>query len=233
MADPVQQQVDDLEREMAQDVDGDISAEDQTIQEQRYARHRLVQNKVKPDWKQDDRLVIDQLKSAAEMVVADLYGASFQLLDEIYTSVRTARVNKHGQVITDKDGRPVWERNPDGTYVEDWKSLDGYDIERTLLKLQELKIVTSQRVQELFLETAYARYVYQDEYHAAFESPVQGTNPQREAVANRKARDDRYNYLYRYWIYSNAQVFEREIKEVARLFERIRQWRISEHNRWE
>jgi len=223
----------DLQQEMLDSVSDDFDPETEETKDVKYERYRLTHTKLKPEWRPEDKSAVEQLKSAAELVVNDIFGASFAILDELYSSVRVPVLTKYETPALDAKNRIIWQRDESGEYLEDWRKLDGYDIERALVRLQNLRLETSQRVQELFLETLMAKYSLQDEWHAAYEAPVQGTNPQREAVANRRAKNDRYNYLFRFWIYSNASVFEREIKDTSRLLERIRQWRVTESNRWE
>lgn len=233
MTDIATQAVLDLQEEMINSVAEDFDPEDGTTKDVRYERYRLTHTKLKPEWRPEDKSAVEQLKAAADLVVSDIFGASFAILDELFCSVRVPVLTKYDVPAKDPGGRIIWQRTPAGDYIEDWRKLDGYDIERALVRLQNLRIETSKRVQNLFLETMFAKNTLQDEWHAAYEAPVQGTNPQREAVANRRSKDDRYNYLFRFWIYSNASVFEREIKDTSRLLERIRQWRVTESNRWE
>jgi hypothetical protein len=221
-----------LQQEMIGAVDLDFNPETAMIDEEKYANHRRIYQKIKPEWREEDRAAVDQIKAAAEAVADDLFGAALSILDSLKSRARQPVLTTTGKIQHDDHGRFVWERDDFGQILEDWDRVAARDIEQALMQLNEVLIATSPEVKERFLETVYAKYVMQDLWHEAYESVLQGTNPQREAVANRKTKDERYNYLFRFWIYTHVNSIESEIRETVRLLERIGYRRSKEGTKW-
>lgn len=233
-SDVAAQVIKQLQDDEAKLVEADFDADDEVVQEEKWSRYRFLQQKIKPEWKEEDKNALEQLKRASEATFNEIFEAAFDVLDGLYQGVRVPVTNHHDQVVLDGSGRIQWQRDESGNFIEDWETLNGQDIDVSLLKLQELKLIISQRVRELFLDAVFAKNILQDDYHDSYSSVLQGTNPLREAKASRDTREARWNYFFRYYIWSLADSFDQELVKTMALLSKIRNWRIQEKpNRWD
>lgn len=194
--------------------------------------YRHLFEKIQYTWKYEDKNALTQLRAASERAFIDLFASSLKVVDDLYAQARIYEVNDAGQVIVDHEGRYVWKRDEHGEYIEDWKQLNGQDIEACLLDLLKIKMETSRRVSTLFLEAVFAKYSFDDDWREAYEKPIQGTDGIRTSRANREARPSKYHGFFRYWIWYRTNEFQKEVVAFMRLLERIRGWRIQESDKW-
>lgn len=231
MSDPASEIIQQMQNDTRKEIEAEFVPESESIMDEKWKAYRYYE-KIKPEWKQEDSQALTQLKAAAERTYSDIFSESFGIIDNLYESIRVPRVNEYGITQLDKKGRIVWELDDFNQPREDWSSLNGQDIEKTLIKIQQLKFIIAPRVKELFLETVFAKMSMQDDWHESYEKPLQGTNPVREAVANRNTRDGKYLYFFRYYVWTMVESFEKELTNTQRLLERIRSWRINENREW-
>lgn len=187
--------------------------------------YKVLTQKIRYNWRPEDRHSIGQIRAVAERLIEEFFSKTFYIIDELYDSFRTVEVNEHGIVKRDHQGRHVYAKDKFGNPVEDFSLLNGQDIEKALLDLQRERFVTSQRVAELLLEANFAHFSYKDEYWEKYESLLDGTNPLREAKANRETKQAKYHSYFRYYVWYRANEFSKELDNLTRILERIRQWR--------
>jgi hypothetical protein len=60
---------------------------------------------------------------------------------------------------------------------------------------------------------------------------MDGTVAERTARANRESRQDRYHAYMRFYFWSHADVFLKEIQAFMRRLEKIRDWRMWDGRR--
>lgn len=189
---------------------------------------KALLRKLKPEWSPKDRAALEQIRAAAQAQTQDIFAGAMVALDQLYQSVRTPRLSPVGTPLKDSQGRTLWEVDGFGRPVSDWSLLDGYAIEQCLLDISEIKLLASQRVTQLKQEALFAKYGYDDAHFSSYEGVVEGTVGDRNAAANRKTIDEKYNYWLRYYLYDMANVFLEELKAVERLLTNIRYWHIRE-----
>lgn len=214
-----------VQEEALKEIEAEFVPETESIYDEKWSKQRSLVQKIKPEWKSEDRAVLSQLKRAAEETYIDIFDASFIILDQLYTTVRVPLRNHGGTVAKDPQGRTMWDTDEFGSYKENWSSLNNTEIDRALIKLQEHKFTISQRVRELFLETVFAKQSLQDDWHENFEKSVEGTTPLREARANRDTRDEKWRYFFNYYVWHMSDGFLKELEQTIALLTRIRDWR--------
>ncbi|QGJ94944.1 hypothetical protein SEA_REDWATTLEHOG_84 [Gordonia phage RedWattleHog] len=185
-----------------------------------------VFGKLKFEWRDSDRMILDQIRAAAQRAFIEGFGDSLRVLDRLYEAVRVPEANEHGVVKVDQDGRPVWQTDSDGRYLEDWDNLTGQDIERCLFDLSRIRLYVGPQVNELLMEAMFAKRIHRDIHDDAYLGPVQGTVADRTAQANRKSRQDDYQAFYRYMLWSQGDTFLKELGNMQRTLERFREWGI-------
>ena len=149
-------------------------------------------------------------------------------MDTFYASLRMPEINEHGVAIRDSGGRVVWQKNSRGQEIENWSCLTGDDLEKCLFDLTRLKLVLAPQLNELLLEAVFARHIADDAHMDGYAEVLDGTIGDRNAAASRKARTDKYHAFFKYWLYSQADAFMKEITNFCRILERIRYWRIED-----
>lgn len=187
--------------------------------------------KIRFSWRSSDKAILEQIKTAAQTVFWEQFSDTVAALDKFYSSVRVPETRSVGGetiVVKDAGGRLVFRRDDAGQFVEDWSQLTGYDIDELLFRLQRVKLALSQQTTELLNEAVFARYIAQDAYDEAYGSLMEGTQGDRSARANRESRQDRYQAFFRYWLWSQADVFMKELTQFLRVAERIRGFRIQD-----
>ena len=55
---------------------------------------------------------------------------------------------------------------------------------------------------------------------------MDGTQTDKSARASRESQSERYQAFFRYFLWSKADALQRETRQVVRILERIREWRI-------
>lgn len=182
---------------------------------------------IKPDWNHEDKQAVDQIKRHAGQMVNQAFGEVFDIVDALYLQARVPALDHNGSVIRVND-RVIWDRDDEGAVIEDWDRVSERDIDRSLMKLQQLKFNVAAKVNELFMEAYLAKNLHKDEWLAAYEGPKSGTATIRDAVANRQTLDSKYNSIFRYWMYSSASTFQKEMEALVVLLGRLRSWRIND-----
>lgn len=216
-----------IQRETADAVnlDSEVDERGPMIAEQK----RTVFSKIDFRWRTADQQILSQIRSAATEAFWAHFEDAVTVVDRFYTSVRvpdTYVVGNHEMVKTDERRRIVFRKDSTGQYAEDWSRLTGQDIEACLLDLSRLKLIMSQQLTELLSEAVFAKHIYDDAYQEGYASLIEGTQGDRNARASRESRVDKYHAFFRYYLYAQAEAFMRELGDLMRRLERIREWRV-------
>ena len=182
--------------------------------------------KVEFKWRDSDRMLLEQIRAASERMYRDLFSGAHQIIDQLYTQARVAELDDNDLPMKDLQGRVIWKKDERGEVVEDWNQLTGQDIEQALLDLAELRLVISPQVNDLFLEAMFAKRIASDAHDDAYLAVLDGTIGDKGARANRESRQDTYFAFFRYCLWSHGDVFLKELANVQRVLERIRDRRI-------
>jgi hypothetical protein len=188
---------------------------------------RSVFSKIEFRWRTSDHRILDQIRAAGDDTFKHLYDDAIDVMDNFYSSLRVAEVNEHGVVLRDSAGRIVWQKDSKGNEIENWGQLTGDDLEKCLCEITRLRLALAPQVNELLLEAVFAKHIADDAHSDAYAELLDETIPGRTAYASKKARADKYHAFYRYWLYSQADSFQKELVNFCRILERIRYWRIE------
>lgn len=185
-----------------------------------------VFSKLEFKWRESDYMILQQIRAASERAFMEMYDGTIDILDDLYAQIRVAELTAHDTVKRDDNNRPVWEREEDGSYKEDWSRLDGVDIERSLFELTKIRLAVGTQVGELLMEAMFAKHIHTEEHDDAYVGAIDGTVADRTARANRKARESKYHSFYRYWLWHQSKVFLDELNNFQRVLERVRDWGV-------
>lgn len=185
--------------------------------------------KIRFTWRAEDRAVRERIHVAAEAMFQEGFADAIAVVDDFFMNLRIPEqreVDGVRVVIRGLDGRPVWKKDEHGHVIEEWGQLTGQDVEYALMNLQRLRMVLAPQVNELFLDALYARHVASDIYDDTWGSMMDGTQGDRSARANRESRPDRYAAYFRFYLYSVADTFLKEITSFMKTLENIRYWQV-------
>lgn len=186
-------------------------------------------SKIEFKWKTEDKLILDRIRIACESVTSQEFRILQRTLDELYDQVRVPVLNQHENPVVDSQGRIVWQKDEYGRPLEDWKRLDGMDLEIAIFNLQKSRIEMSTRTNELLQEALFAKHIYNDSSFEGYQSLIEGTQGDRTAHSNRVSREEKYFSFYKYCLWTSADTLLKEIMNLQRIMERIRQWRIQDY----
>lgn len=181
--------------------------------------------KIRFTWKAEDRAIRERIQVAAEEMFQEAFAEIIATIDDFYEMLRVPE-QRNGIVVRGADGRPKWQKDEQGHVIEDWSQLTGQDVEQTLARLARLRMYLAPQVNELFLDALHARHVASDAYDDAWFEIMDGTQGDRAARSNRASREDRYAAYFRYYLWSVADVFVKEIAAFTKLLENIRFWQV-------
>lgn len=188
---------------------------------------RSIFAKIEFRWRTSDERILDQIRAAVDAVFGALFDEAITAMDELYAEMRVPDTNQHGVVLRDSRGRVVWKLDERGLPVEEWGQLTGQDIEKCLLDVARVKLTLAPQLNDLLLEAVFAKHIAEDAHHDAFVELLDETIPGRNAHASRKARPDKYHAFFRYYLYSHADAFMREVSNFARVLDRVLYLRIQ------
>lgn len=177
-------------------------------------------------WRPSDQLLLDRIRIAADGIFDELFSGTVKVLDNVYASVREIELNNYDIPRTDERGRPIWKRDERGNYIENWNNLDGSDIDRALFDLARIRLLAAPKVNELLMDALFAKRLYTDAKDDAFAEMIDGTIQDKTSSANRKVRQDNYHAFFRFVLWSQGDVFLKEIANLQRILERVRDQRI-------
>lgn len=187
--------------------------------------------KIEFKWRSSDEKSLMQLRAAVDRAFKEMFDFAIDVVDELYGGMRVPDTDEDERTIFDSRGRVQWKKDSRGREIEDWSQLDGQDIEKCILDITRIKLVLAPQLNDLLLEAVFAKHIADDVHNDAFAELLEETIPGRNAHAARKSRQDRYHAFFRYYLYSHAESFMRELNNFARVLERIRQFRIQSQER--
>jgi hypothetical protein len=171
---------------------------------------KSIFSKIYFSWRTEDRNILEQCRFAASEMFKEQFADSIMVLDRFYKSLNIVR----------EGGKPVADKT-------NWRDIKAEDVEQALFELQCLRLTTTPQINELLLEAVYAKNTEQDMYDDAWSAIVDGTQGDRQAYARRQSRDDKYHAFFRYYLYSTADTFNRELTAFMYLLKDIRGWQQS------
>lgn len=155
--------------------------------------------------------IIQQIESKVKEIEEDLFTESMQAIQSFYDSVT--------------------ERDIDGKETRNWNNLTGQDCEEVLWALNYELIRANDEVSKLYNLAQFGYNVWDDIYYEAYSKPVEGTQNDRTAYAKKRTKEERYYYMYCYWVHKRVKDKLDSIKQIKRDIEQTLQRRVSDRNR--
>lgn len=165
------------------------------------------------EWGEDDREAIEFIKSKIEEGIRQEYAQVFAEEEHLLAKVRIP--NPPGS------GVAGWQRNPDGSYIEDWGRLSLRDMEQFIQAASSEAFFSSQRVVNAYAEAVFAKFTYDDAYDDAYSRQLSGTVGDKTARAKRRTQKERWLALFKSLYYKRAQEVVGKLDAHVRRVERV------------
>jgi hypothetical protein len=190
---PVEKVITDLSKENEQLVD--IKLPDEESVKWRtpgFQRMRI-------EWRGEDRVIVDRVKSVVETRIQREFEDAYRLLFDIYETVREQETDEHGQFIKDGFGHPVWKRDHNGQYVENFNALGIKEKERLMFSLTTSLFFWQQLAADAWGEAMFAKAAWEERFSIGYDTPRSGTIDDRTAKGRLDAREERYFAVMMSW----------------------------------
>lgn len=177
--------------------------------------------RMRTDWNAPDRDVINQMRTAIDMVIQQRFWDWYELRFRIYDLVRSRDGDK-----TDEHGLPEWRRNSDGGYVEDWSKVTGREREDWLYRLTTSMSRWEEVAADMWGEALFAKAHFEEAFSAGYEEldNPRATIEDRTARARLRAAEHRYRAVYMSYLSKRADMV---VKSAERLGQRIKDLHVS------
>jgi len=200
--------------EETRDNDGTTATLDTEIEMSRIFRTPGFQ-RMRIDWNPEDAIILTQAKVASEKRLLVEFPDTYQLMNQIFDKVRKPAVDTStGEVLVDRFGLPMWEKDIYGRYIEDWSLLTRKERDDLLYTLVTSLFDWQQRAADAWSEAMMAKAQWEESYSRFFDQPLTGTVEGREAIGRVKSADERYFAIF-------LSAYSRKAEALVRSMERI------------
>ena len=225
MTEPLGDLAERIAQRMSTDTSAPVEEASAIAEEAALQASNDIFTKIRFSWRPEDRAILDRIRIAADAMFEEAFGDIITVIDEFYEQLRIPE-QRDGIVVRGADGRVVWQKNERGQVIENWDQLTGQDIEQTLANLARLRFEIAPQVNQLMLEALFARYGATDAHDAGWAKVYDGTVGDKNATANRESVLERYHAYFRFYFYSLADTFLKEITAFQKLLTDIRYWQV-------
>lgn len=215
----------ELQEEHLQDlVEGRMDLEERSVLEEENPGH--IFSKISFRWRDSDKLILQQIRAASELLFAELFSDAIEVMNELYCQMRIPEQSSEGIPKRDETGQFIWLRDDRGFIIETIEQLTGQDLEKALLDLSRIEMFVAEQTNGLLGEAVFAKNIAKDVADDGWVKIIEGTIDDRRAKVNKDSRVDRYHAFYRWVLYSNSDTFLRGIQNLIRRLEKILDRRV-------
>lgn len=177
-------------------------------------------HRIRKDFTHDQSMVMQQVHTAVDNSIKEVFGDAFDIMAEIYLIVREQEFDKDGDPLFDQYRLPVWKKNASGSYIEDWSKLGHRVRERFLFLITTRLFEWEQRVQEAWVESMFAKALWEQTFAEGFESlpAISATKPTVDDRTQRGrvvAGEDYYFALVATYYSRRAEAIVRSMQSLA------------------
>jgi hypothetical protein len=201
--------------------DPDPMADEDNLQRARRGKFRTPAfTRMRTDWRStEDRMVVSQVQYSVEAETVAAFRDAYQLMHDVFERVRTPELTEEGAPVKDNHGFTVWKRTVSGGYEEDWSRLTHVERENFLFAITTRLFAWEQIAVDAWGEAMLAKAQYEERFSISYDSPVEGTIEDRNAVAKMDAAEERYYALF---LTLKSRKFEAIVRSMDRLGQRLK-----------
>jgi hypothetical protein len=176
--------------------DADKPAEAALPEERKFNFRTPGFSRMRFEWRPDDQEVITSAREQVERQIITLFADAYQVMYEVYETVRTQAADANGEPLVDHYGLPVWVKTNSGAWEEDFTRLTSRAKEHFLFKITTNLFDWEQRSADLWGEAMFAKAQWEERFAIAFDEGVSGTVDDRRARGNKDAAEERYFAIF-------------------------------------
>lgn len=126
-------------------------------------------SRMRTSWTGDDAMHVQSLRAIVDDVILTQFPDATLIMNDLYEIVRQPKVDEStGEVITDRHGFPVWQRNDSGAFIEDYGRLTYRDREDLLFRITT-NLVRWREVQaNLWGDAMFAKAAWEERFSSKF-----------------------------------------------------------------
>jgi hypothetical protein len=141
--------------------------------------------RMRTDWKSEDRPIVDRVHAVVETKIRTEFADAYTLIYRVFELVR----NEIGE---DPRGEPVWERDANGAFIEDFSKLRPKEKEDFMFALTTRLFLWQQQAADAWGEAMFAKAQWEERFSMGYEEKKSGTIEGRTAAGRIDAREERY-----------------------------------------
>lgn len=169
--------------------------------------------------------IIRRIEDTVESLIDNLYSEADIALERFYSRVRVPVMvrNDEGDLVVKKiDGKPQYKKDEYGQYIEDWKTIDGYELEGVIFTLQRIIGEVGDEVAKLYARAVMADKTRNDEYYQAWRKVTDGLKDDKVAYALEQSQESRWFYVFNFLIWHRLNQKLENLKETKKSLEFFR-----------
>lgn len=177
--------------------------------------------RMKMDLQGSERDVLNSMMTNMERLIHEEFAEEFAIMNDLYWEVRTPVTDDTGEIQYNTWGFPEYEKNPDGSYVEDWSRLTQKEIKHFIFRIINSTFAGEQKSANAWGRALLAKTRYEEAFAVDFDnhSDPKATVEARRAHAESKAIDYKYYAVLQTWYSRKAEGI---IKRLDALHQRMK-----------
>lgn len=182
--------------------------------------------RMRMDLQGTEKDVLNSMMANMEKLIHEEFAEEFAIMNDIHWEVRTPVNGIDDNMAYDQWGFPIYEKNPDGSYVEDWGRLTQKQIKHFIFRIINCTFSGEQKSADAWGRALLAKTRYEEVFALSFDSHpnAKATNEVRENHAESKAIDYKYYAVLQTWYSRKAEGI---IKRMDALHQRMKDSLVS------
>ena len=157
-------------------------------------------SRMRTDWNGPEGEVVRRVLSTIDERVQHEFLDAYEIMNDLYETVRTPVLDNNGAPVLDQWGFKVWQRRPNGTWDEDWSRLGRAQKENALFEITTRLFSWEQRAAERWTEAMLAKGSWEEGFSIDYRAPQERNNrptiEDRTAAAKEGSSDERYFAIF-------------------------------------
>lgn len=163
--------------------------------------------RMKMDLQGSERDVLASMMINMEKLIHEEFAEEYAIMNDIHWEVRTPTNGIDDNIAYDLWGFPEYEKNPDGSYVEDWGRLTQKQIKHFIFRIINCTFTGEQKSANAWGKALLAKTRYEEAFSVAFDAhpDKKATVDARDAHAESSAIDYKYYAVLQTWYSRKAE----------------------------
>ena len=121
------------------------------------------------DLQGSEKDVLASMMVNMEKLIHEEFAEEFAIMNDLHWEVREPVVDDQGEIQYDQWGFPEYQRNPDGSYVEDWGRLTQKQIKHFIFRIINSTFAGEQKSANAWGRALLAKSRYEEAFAVAFD----------------------------------------------------------------